>query len=185
MAGRKKNKDRRGGVRLPHMEQAKESAEAKSTGLQKEDKLSAADGALFSVLSTGKKIPKSKANYSKSAGSDAYGDRSCEKCKFNLGDEEKCHIVEGRIDNERGTSKFFSPKGDGMLPGDIVWLFVKKTGRKLGWNEGYVIGRGAEGYQCRDCKYYLYSGSCLLIKGTFRPEMSCGFIVKVGNGIEV
>ena len=37
----------------------------------------------------------------------------------------------------------------------------------------------------KDCKYYAYSGKCLLIKGTFRPKMSCGFIVKIGNGTEI
>jgi hypothetical protein len=90
--------------------------------------------------------------------------------KFNLGDEKRCHIVEGKIANN-GISKFFSPKGDGMLPGDIVWDFIKKTGRKLDFEEGYVIDKGAEGLQCKDCKYYMYSEKCLLIKGTFRPDM--------------
>ena len=107
------------------------------------------------------------------------------KCKFNLPDEKKCHIVDGEIDNEYGISKFFSPKGDGMLPGDVVWDFVKKTAKKLTYEEGYVIPKGAEGFQCKDCKYYLYSGSCLLIKGNFTPEMSCAFIVKIGNGTEI
>ncbi|MDP9287018.1 MAG: hypothetical protein M3P08_02335 [Thermoproteota archaeon] len=101
-----------------------------------------------------------------------------------MGDEKRCHIVEGEIANN-GISKFLSPKGDGMLPGDIVWDFIKKTGRKLDYEEGYVINKGAEGFQCKDCKYYMYSEKCLLIKGTFRPEMSCGFIVKIGNGTEI
>lgn len=72
-----------------------------------------------------------------------------------------------------------------MLPGDIVWEYVKQTGSKLGYEEGYVIEEGAEGFQCKDCKYYLYSHDCLIIRGKFRPEMSCGFIVKVGNGTEM
>ncbi|HVX01838.1 MAG TPA: hypothetical protein VHA09_01665 [Nitrososphaera sp.] len=110
---------------------------------------------------------------------------SCIKCKFNLGDEGKCHIVSGVIDNEHGISKFFSPKGVGMLPGDVVWEFVKNTRNKLAYREGHVIRNGAPGFQCKDCKYYLYSRNCLLIKGKFRPEMSCGFIVKAGNGTEV
>jgi len=143
--------------------------------------MSAPDAAFFQVLGIKKKIPKVRAGYSENASAD----QSCEKCKFNLGDEEKCHVVEGRIDNERGISKFFSPKGDGMLPGDIVWHFIKKTGNKLDYEEGYVIKEGAKGFQCRDCKFYLYSGGCLLIKGVFRPEMSCGFIVKVGHGTQV
>lgn len=74
-----------------------------------------------------------------------------------------------------------------MLPGDIVWDYIKKnnSGIKLKYDEGHVIEEGEAGFQCRDCKYYLYSGNCLLIKGMFRPKMSCGFIVKIGNGIEV
>ena len=70
----------------------------------------------------------------------------CTKCKFNLGYEESCHVVEGEINNDHGISKFFSPKGDGMLPGDIVWNFIKKTGRKHGYDEGYVIDAGAKDF---------------------------------------
>ena len=55
----------------------------------------------------------------------------------------------------------FRRKGDGMLPGDIAWDFIKKTGKKLRYEEGSVIPKGAEGFQCKDCKYYMYSGSCL------------------------
>lgn len=69
-----------------------------------------------------------------------------------------------------------------MLPGDIVWDFIKKIGRKLEYDEGHVIDEGADGFQCKDCKYLMYSGKCLLIKGDFTPEMSCGFVVKIGNG---
>jgi hypothetical protein len=106
-----------------------------------------------------------------------------------------CHIVEGNVDNEYGISKYFSPKGEGMLPGDIVWEFVKRTGKKLTYEEGHVIDKGAENFQCRDCKYYMYYGNCLLIRGytmdnkrsesRFTPEMSCGFIVKIGQGTEL
>jgi RNA polymerase subunit RPABC4/transcription elongation factor Spt4 len=135
-------------------------------------------------LSSGKKISKSEANYREQTDNNENG-QACMKCKFNLPDEKICHIVEGDINNEHGISKFFSPKGEGMLPGDIVWHFVKKSGRKLNYEEGYVIGKGAEEFQCKDCKYYMYSHSCLLIKGTFEPEMSCGFIVKIGNGTDV
>ena len=56
---------------------------------------------------------------------------------------------------------------------------------KLSHEEGYVIDKGAEGFQCRDCKYYMYSHKCLLIRAEFSPEMSCGFIVKIGNGTEI
>jgi hypothetical protein len=93
--------------------------------------------------------------------------------------------TEGKINNEYGISNFFSPKGDGMLPGDIVWDFIKKTGRKLEYNEGHVIGNGAAGFQCKDCKYYMYYDRCLLIKGMFKPEMSCAFVVKIDNGTEI
>ena len=161
-----------------------ESVIAKSTGEQEEKDMEPQDAALFRHLSSGKKISKSEANYREQTENNE-NDQACMKCKFNLPDEKICHIVEGDINNEHGISKFFSPKGEGMLPGDIVWHFVKKTGRKLNYEEGYVIGKGAEGFQCKDCKYYMYSHSCLLIKGTFEPEMSCGFIVKIGNGTDV
>ena len=73
-----------------------------------------------------------------------------------------------------------------MLPGDIVWDFIKKTGRKLEYEEGHVIDKGAEEYQCKDCKYYMYSNRCLLINGTgFMPEMSCAFVVKIDNGTAI
>ena len=79
----------------------------------------------------------------------------------------------------------FHPKVIGMLPGDIVWDFIKKTGKKLDYEDGHVLTKGAEGFQCKDCKYYMFSGRCLLIKGKFTPEMSCAFVVKIGNGTEV
>ena len=93
--------------------------------------------------------------------------------------------MSGKIDNEKGISMYFSPKGKGMLPGDLVWIYIKDTGKKLNFKEGHVIDKGASGFQCKDCKYYLYSGNCLLVKGKFKPSMSCGFIVKIGNGTEV
>jgi hypothetical protein len=162
---------------------AKESAVAKSRGSQDENDMSPPDTALLQVLYNKKKISKEEANYM--GHEEAGNDQSCIKCKFNLGDEDKCHIVEGKIDNEKGISKFFSPKGNGMLPGDIVWTYVKRSGKKLKYEEGYVIEEGASGFQCRDCKYYLYSGNCLFIEGKFKPEMSCGFIVKIGHGMEI
>jgi tRNA(Ile2) C34 agmatinyltransferase TiaS len=48
-----------------------------------------------------------------------------------------------------------------------------------------MLATGAKGFQCKDCKYYMYSGNCLLIKGNLAPEMSCAFVVKIGNGTEV
>lgn len=189
--------------------EAKESAVAKSIGPQEHKDMLPQDSALYRVIASKKKIPKREADYhhtgqlsprvtKKSSTPYSYQDNdylhdhhhrlhaaSCVKCKFNLGDEGKCHIVGGVIDNERGISKFFSPKGVGMLPGDVVWEFVKNTRHKLAYKEGHVIHNGASGFQCKDCKYYLYSRNCLLIKGRFGPEMSCGFIVKVGNGTKV
>lgn len=163
-----------------------ESAVAKSTGLQEENDMSMSDATLFHVLTSNKKISKHDAGYSEIGRDDIKKTECrCSKCKFNLGDEYSCHIVEGKINNIHGISKFFSPKGDGMLPGDIVWTFIKKSGRKLNFEEGYVIDKGADEFQCRDCKYYMYSHDCLLIRGKFAPEMSCGFIVKIGNGTDI
>ena len=159
---------------------AKESAVAKSTGRQKQKDAKWKDAALLDVLKTKKKKSKAAASYRLQAGKRVPD--SCVKCKFNLGDEKKCHVVGGRINNERGISKFYSPKKYGMLPGDIVWEHVKASGKKLPYRDGYVIREGAPGFRCLDCKYYLYSHDCLLIKGKFKPEMSCGFIVKIGHG---
>ena len=166
------------------MDNVEESVIAKSTGRQDEEDFAPQDEALFRRLVTGKKITKEEASY-RIREEILPDSQSCDKCKFNLPAEKKCHIVEGEIDIERGVSKLFSPKGSGMLPGDIVWDFIKKTGKKLRYEEGHVIKEGAEGFQCKDCKYYMYSGGCLLIKGNFGPEMSCAFVVKTGNGTEV
>ena len=167
------------------MDKVEESVIAKSTGEQEEADIASQDAALFRRLVTGKKLSKEEANYRKYEKSSLQGDQSCIKCKFNLPAEKKCHIVEGEIDNDHGISKFFSPKGVGMLPGDIVWDFIKKTGKKLDYEDGHVLTEGAEGFQCKDCKYYRFSGRCLLIKGKFTPEMSCALVVKLGNGTEV
>jgi hypothetical protein len=168
-------------------EDLKESAVAKSSGQQQEKDMSVQDSTLLEVLRSKRKISKNDAFYKEQEQNKITegSNQSCKKCKFNLGDEKKCHIVEGEINNENGISKYFSAKGDGMLPGDIVWESVKKAQMKLGYEEGYVINHGAEGFQCKDCKYYLYSHNCLLIKGIFDPEMSCGFIVKIGNGMQI
>ena len=160
---------------------AKESAVTKSVGPQDENDLLPPDIAFLEILASKKKKTKHEAMYSESSAKSKH----CVKCKFNLGDEEKCHVVEGHIDNQRGVSKFFSGKGEGMLPGDLVWLHVKRTGTKLSYDEGYVIEEGAKGFQCKDCKYYLQNEDCLTIQGKFKPEMSCGFIVKIGNGISI
>ena len=172
-----------------------ESVIAKSTGQQEEEDIAVKDAALYKVLNSKKKMTKQEASYREQEQDEMKfsdynynsnnNNKACIKCKFNLPDEKNCHIVDGEINNDYGISNFFSPKGDGMLPGDIVWDFIKKTGRKLEYNEGHVIRKGAEGFQCKDCKYYMYSDRCLLIKGTFKPEMSCAFVVKIDNGTEI
>ena len=161
---------------------AKESADAKAKGSQDEREMSVADAFFLQVIYEKRKISKNEAGYSTN---EPRQRQSCVKCKFNLGDEGKCEVDKGKINNEKGVSKFFSPKGEGMLPGDIVWMYVKEASRKLKYKEGHIINKGAAGFQCKDCKYYLYSRKCLLIEGKFKPEMSCGFIVKVGHGTDV
>ena len=169
-----------------------ESVIAKSTGQQEEKDVAVKYTALYNVSNSKKKMTKSEAGYreqeknEKETKNNNNNNKVCIKCKFNLPDEKNCHIVEGEINNDYGISNFFSPKGDGMLPGDIVWDFIKKTGRKLEYEYGHVIGKGAQGFQCKDCKYYMYSNRCLLINGTaFMPEMSCAFVVKIDNGTEI
>ena len=170
---------------------AKESGIAKSIGDQTEENMKASDQVLYDYLKTGKKTSKAEASYREQQQTDnddqndGYGYQSCDKCKFNLPAEQLCHIVEGKVNNENGISKHFSPKGHGMLPGDIVWDHVKKSGKKLEYHLGRVINEATEGFKCKDCKYYLYSHRCLLLKGRLEPEMSCAFIVKNGNGIEL
>jgi hypothetical protein len=166
----------------------KESGIAKSIGNQKEDDMQNGDQLLYNYLRTGKKITKEEANYGElQNGYENPRDekQSCGSCKFNLPAEQICHIIEGNINNENGMSKYFAPRGYGMLPGDIVWDFIRKGGKKLDFQSGHVINEAAVGFKCKDCKYYMYSHNCLLIQGTLEPEMSCGFIVKHGNGIDV
>jgi hypothetical protein len=87
-----------------------ESAVAKSTGMQEEQDLSIQDASLLGVLSLKKKISKSEANYTerKRHGDISKTEYKCSKCKFNLGDESRCHVVEGEINNDLGISNFFS-----------------------------------------------------------------------------
>ena len=131
-----------------------ESVIAKSTGQQEENDVAVKDAALYNVLNSKKKMTKSEAGYSEQEKNEKEttnnnnnnNNKECIKCKFNLPDEKNCHIVEGEINNEYGISNFFSPKGHGMLPGDIFWDFIKKTGKKLEYEEGHVIDNGAEGF---------------------------------------
>ncbi|HYO06999.1 MAG TPA: hypothetical protein VER14_08445 [Phototrophicaceae bacterium] len=173
---------------------AKESGIAKSIGKQTENDMKSADQLLYNYLKTGKKISKTEAGYREQQQHEYLSQKdreqqqqppSCDKCKFNLPAEQVCHIVEGNVNNDKGISDHFSPRGHGMLPGDIVWDYVKKSGEKLDYNTGRVIKEATDGFKCKDCKYYMYSHRCLLLKGRLEPEMSCAFIVKTGNGIEV
>ena len=36
-----------------------------------------------------------------------------------------------------------------MLPGDIVWEFIKKKAGKLTYEEGYAIDKGAESFNAK------------------------------------
>ena len=167
---------------------AKESGIAKSIGDQKEQDMQSADLLLINFLMTGEKISKVEAEYLERRREQlnighTKQQESCDECKFNLPAEKLCHIVEGRVNNEEGISKFFSPRGHGMLPGDILWHYVNQSGEKLDHEKGRVINEATEGFQCKDCKYYLNTHECLLLKGRLEPEMSCAFIVKIGNGI--
>ena len=169
---------------------AKESGIAKSIGAQRERDLIKEDLLLINFLSTGKKISKVDATYTEQRQEQSKTNRagepkSCDKCKFNLPAEKLCHIVEGQVNNENGISKYYSPRGHGMLPGDILWYHVNESGEKLDFEKGRVINEATEGFQCKDCKYYLRSHACLLLKGNLEPEMSCAFIVLIGNGIKL
>ena len=42
-----------------------------------------------------------------------------------------------------------------MLPGDILWHYVNQRDEKLDNEKGLVINEAAEGFQCKDRKYYL------------------------------
>jgi hypothetical protein len=47
------------------------------------------------------------------------------------------------------------------------------------------MSESTEGFKGKDCKFFLCFHHCLLIKGILEPEISCAFIIKKGNGIEV
>ncbi len=137
----------------------KESGIKKWIGNQKEDDMQNGNQLLYNYLRTGKKITKEEANYGElQNGCENPRDekQSYGSCKFNLPAEQICHIIEGNINNENGMSKYFAPRGYGMLPGDIVWDFIRKGGKKLDFQSGHVINEAAVGFKCKDCKYYMY-----------------------------
>lgn len=107
-----------------NINEVEDSAIAKSTRKQDEKDMATKDSVLFGVLSSKRKASKSEASYREQESSSPETDCKCAKCKFNLGDEKKCHIV-GEITNN-GISKFLSSKGDGMLPGKYCMGFHKK-----------------------------------------------------------
>jgi hypothetical protein len=65
-----------------------------------------------------------------------------------LADEKECHIVEGEIATD-AISKFFSQKGDGMLPGDIVWDFIKKQEENLNTRKDMSSPRVQKGFNVK------------------------------------
>jgi len=142
--------------------------------------LTRGDRGLSRVLRQRRKIPQPEARYSENAGRP--GGR-CGDCKFFIELDKKCFVTDGKI-VEDGVCEYFTSWETSRepLPGDLVWEDVKKTGKKLTWREGYVILKGDEGYQCRDCKFYLYWGACMIVKGKFKPEMTCRYILKPGEG---
>ena len=76
---------------------AKESAVAKSHGQQKEQDMTMPDATFFKVLHSKEKISKQEVIiWMKEGRIKNQATLSCIKCKFNLGDEKKCHIVGGR-----------------------------------------------------------------------------------------
>ncbi len=145
--------------------------------------LSGGDAALWTVLDGRAKLAKADAKYSGTGGTTGH---SCADCKFFIELDTKCFITEGNIVSQGVCSHFTSwEKQREPFPGDVAWEYVKKTSQKLNWKEGYVILKGDEGYQCQDCKFYLHWGACMLIKGKFKPEMSCRYILKPGEGIRL
>jgi hypothetical protein len=53
----------------------------------------------------------------------------------------------------------------------------------LDYSKGHVINEAMDGFKCKDCKYYMFSHRCLLLKGTLEPEIACAFIVKPATGL--
>jgi hypothetical protein len=91
---------------------AKESAVAKSRGPQDKHDMSPPDAALLQVLYNKKKISKDEANYVESDDDEAR-DQSCIKCKFNLGDEGKCHVVKEKSIMKKASRSFSHQKAMG------------------------------------------------------------------------
>ena len=165
-----------------------DSAIAKSVGEQEDEDRTISDMALLQALEKGIKISKHDAEYQEL---DRSGSQKRNVQNENLILEMRKNatlLKEKLITNMAYLSSFrlkeWACYAD-IFPGDIVWDYIKKTGNKLQYDKGDVIEKGADGFQCKDCKYYLYYKKCLLINGDFMPEMSCGYVVKIGNGTEL
>jgi len=138
-----------------------------------------ADRVLLEIVG-GLRVPvdKAEARYADPA---SKGSGVCAHCKFFLADSTACLVVVGAI-QPTGTSRFFSTWEEGLYPGDAVWEYVKAGGEKLARPKAKVAMHGTKGFQCGDCKYLLYSGGCLIVKGLFKPEMTCAYFVPVREG---
>ncbi len=123
-------------------------------------------------------VPHGEARYADPA---PKGSGTCGDCKFFLGDSKACLVVAGTI-QPTGSSMYFSSWEEGLYPGDAVWEYVKAGGEKLARPKAKVAMHGSKGFQCGDCKYLLYSGGCLVVKGLFKPEMTCAYFVPVREG---
>jgi hypothetical protein len=55
----------------------------------------------------------------------------------------------------------------------------------LDMRKDMLLIRGQRIFNAETAKYYMYSRSCLLIRGTFAPEMNCSYMVKLGVGIDI
>lgn len=141
-----------------------------------------ADRAMLEIVQgRHRRVPQDAARYTDPAPA---GKGQCKDCKFYQGDEKECLVVAGTIE-PTGTSLYFSSWEEGLYPGDLVWEYVKQGGEKLGRREALVLMQGNPGLRCGDCKYMLYSGGCLIVKGQFKAEMTCGYFVPVREGLPI
>jgi hypothetical protein len=88
------------------------------------------------VLEKRKKLSKNYADYKEEPKDGQYGsstslssssfERRCGKCKFNLGDGKKCHIVEGQIDNEKVSPNSFPQKERGCYLEILYGIILRR-----------------------------------------------------------
>jgi hypothetical protein len=137
------------------------------------------DHALEQVLARHQRFSGDEAGYRVPGPADA----QCEGCKFFIELDEACFVTAGKIVSTGGC-RHFTAYDQPPLPGDLAWAHVQRAGHKLSRLEGFVIRQGDAGWQCKDCKFYI-DQACLIIEGPFKPEMSCRYIIKVGEGTPV